>query len=167
MSWSHLRLSLPRLLCSSHSGPFAFPCRYQSHVCLRAFALTFPPACNTLLPDITMAKSLIFFKSYVFPQWSLLWQLYWKQQPWYMPHQHSPYRSMPVGSVALVMSDSLRPHQAPVSMAFSRQWYWSGLPCPPPGDLPDPGNKSMSPALQANSLPPSHQGNPSNTHIMI
>ena len=34
-------------------------------------------------------------------------------------------------------------HQAPLSMAFSRQEYWSGLPCPPPGDLPDPGIKSM------------------------
>ena len=32
-------------------------------------------------------------------------------------------------------------HQAPPSMEFSRQEYWSGLPCPPPGDLPDPGIK--------------------------
>ena len=31
-------------------------------------------------------------------------------------------------------------HQAPLSTGFSRQEYWSGLPCPPPGDLPDPGN---------------------------
>ena len=30
-------------------------------------------------------------------------------------------------------------HRAPLSMGFSRQGYWSGLPCPPPGDLPDPG----------------------------
>ena len=30
-------------------------------------------------------------------------------------------------------------HQAPLSMGFSRREYWSGLPCPPPGDLPDPG----------------------------
>ena len=30
-------------------------------------------------------------------------------------------------------------HQAPLSMGFSSQEYWSGLPCPPPGDLPDPG----------------------------
>jgi len=34
-------------------------------------------------------------------------------------------------------------HQAPLSMALSRQEYWSGLPCPPPGDLPDPGIKPM------------------------
>ena len=47
-------------------------------------------------------------------------------------------------------------HQAPLSMGFSRQEYWSGLPCPPPGDLPDPGIKPTSPeslALQEDSLP--------------
>ena len=49
-------------------------------------------------------------------------------------------------------------HQAPLSMGFSRQEYWSGLPCPPPGDLPDPGIKPGSPALQADSLLLSHQG---------
>ena len=43
-------------------------------------------------------------------------------------------------------------HQAPLSMEFSRQEYWSGLPFPSPGDLPDPGIKSRSPALQADSL---------------
>ena len=35
-------------------------------------------------------------------------------------------------------------HQAPLFMGFSRQKYWSGLPCPPPGDLPDPGIKCAS-----------------------
>ena len=44
-------------------------------------------------------------------------------------------------------------HQAPVSMEFSRQEYWSGLPSSSPGDLPDPGIKPGSPALQADSLP--------------
>jgi len=43
-------------------------------------------------------------------------------------------------------------HQAPLSMEFSRQEYWSGLPCPSPGDLPNPGIKPRSPALQAESL---------------
>ena len=42
-------------------------------------------------------------------------------------------------------------HQAPLSMEFSRQEYWSGLPCPSPGDLPDPGIEPRSPALQADS----------------
>ena len=44
-------------------------------------------------------------------------------------------------------------HQAPLSMGFPRQECWSGLPCPPPGDLPDPGIKPESSALQADSLP--------------
>ena len=43
-------------------------------------------------------------------------------------------------------------HQAPPSMGFSRQEYWSRLPFPSPGDLPDPGIESRSPALQADSL---------------
>ena len=43
--------------------------------------------------------------------------------------------------------------QAPLSMGFSRQEYWSGLPLPSPGDLPDPGIELRSPALQADSLP--------------
>ena len=43
--------------------------------------------------------------------------------------------------------------QAPLSMGFSRQEFWSGLPCLPPGDLPDPGIEPRSPALQADSLP--------------
>ena len=43
--------------------------------------------------------------------------------------------------------------QAPLSMGFSRQEYWRGLPCPPPGDLPYPGTEPESPALQADSLP--------------
>ena len=45
-------------------------------------------------------------------------------------------------------------------MGFPRQEYWSGLPFPSPGDLPHPGIESSSPASQADSLPPSHQGTP-------
>ena len=44
-------------------------------------------------------------------------------------------------------------HQAPLSMGFPRQEYWSGLPFPSPGDLPNPGTEPGSPALQADSLP--------------
>ena len=46
-------------------------------------------------------------------------------------------------------------HQAPLSMGFSRQEYWSGLPCSPPGDLPEPGMKPAflkSPALAGQSF---------------
>ena len=48
-------------------------------------------------------------------------------------------------------------------MGFSRQEYWSGLLCPPPGDLPDPVIKltsPVSPSLQVDSLPLSHRGSP-------
>ena len=52
-----------------------------------------------------------------------------------------------------VMSDSATPwtvaHQAPLSMEFSRQEYWSGLPCSPPGDLPNPGIETTPPASPA------------------
>ena len=55
-----------------------------------------------------------------------------------------------------VVSDSLQPHglvlQAPLSMGFSRQEYWSVLLFPSPGDLPKPGIELSSPALQAGSL---------------
>ena len=42
--------------------------------------------------------------------------------------------------------------QVPLSMGFSRQEYWNGLPFPSPGDLPDPGIEPGSPALQVDSL---------------
>ena len=51
-------------------------------------------------------------------------------------------------------------HQAPLSMAFFRQEYWSGLPFPSPGDLPDPEIEPGSSALQADFLPSEPPGNP-------
>ena len=51
--------------------------------------------------------------------------------------------------------------QAPLSMRFSRQEYWNGLPFPSPGDLPDPGIRPGYPALQADSLPFEPLGKPS------
>ena len=59
-------------------------------------------------------------------------------------------------------------HQIPLSMEFPRQEYWSELPFPPPGDLPDPGIEPaspMSPVLQVDSLPLSHQGN--SKHLVL
>ena len=55
--------------------------------------------------------------------------------------------------------------QASLSMGFSRQEYWSGMPCPSPGDLPNPGIKPRSPTLQVDSLPPEPQGKPKHTGI--
>ena len=51
-------------------------------------------------------------------------------------------------------------HQAPLSMGFSRQEYWGGLPIPSPGDLPDPGIEPGSPAFQEDSLPTELRGKP-------
>ena len=71
-----------------------------------------------------------------------------------------------------VVSDTLQPHcswaaphrtvahQAPLPMEFSRQEYRSGLPCPSPGDLPDPGTEPRSPASQVDSLPSEPPGKP-------
>ena len=55
-------------------------------------------------------------------------------------------------------------YQAPPSMGFSRQEYWSGLPFPSPGDPPDPGIKPRSPALEADALTSEPPGKPINHH---
>ena len=55
---------------------------------------------------------------------------------------------------------SLRPVRLLCPWGFCRQEYWSGLPFPPPGDLPNPGIKPLSPALLVDSLPLSHLGSP-------
>ena len=54
-------------------------------------------------------------------------------------------------------------HQAPLSMGFSRQEYWSGFPFPSPGDLPNPGIEPRSPALQTDALSSEPPGKPNNT----
>ena len=52
-------------------------------------------------------------------------------------------------------------NQSPMSIGFPRQKYWSGLPCLPPGDLPDPGIEHVYPVLQADSLSTEPPGKPS------
>ena len=52
-----------------------------------------------------------------------------------------------------------------LSMVFSRQEYWSGLPCPPPGDLPNPGIEPRSPTLRPDSLPAEPQRKPKKTGV--
>ena len=58
-------------------------------------------------------------------------------------------------------------HQAPLSMGFSKQEYWSGVPFPPLEDLPNPGIEPVSPAWQADFLPLSHLGNPGGIPIYL
>ena len=74
--------------------------------------------------------------------------------------------------VCSVMSDSLWPYgrvalQAPLSMGFSRQDYWSGLPYPSPGDLPNPGIEPDSPALAGEFLPLAPLGKPETAIVRI
>ena len=55
--------------------------------------------------------------------------------------------------------------QAPLSMGFSRQEHWRGLPCPPPGNLPGPWIELRSPVLQVDSSPLEPLGKPKNTGV--
>ena len=55
--------------------------------------------------------------------------------------------------------------QVSLSMEFSRLEYWSGFPCSPPGDLPNPGIEPTSPALQVDSLPSEPPGKLTNTGV--
>ena len=84
-------------------------------------------------------------------------------------YQPLTQRGRPVGDASVLsglsQSDSLQPHgllarQALLSMGFSRQEYWSGLPCPLPGDLPNPGIEARSPTLQVILYQLSYQGSP-------
>ena len=82
----------------------------------------------------------------------------WSQTAWFEPYSGSHS----------VLSDCVTPwsiaHQAPLSVEFSSQEYWSGSPFPFPGDLLGPGIEPRSPALQADSLPAPPQGKPQVEH---
>ena len=73
-------------------------------------------------------------------------------------HSEQQWKWKPLSPVWLFMTP-----RTIQSIEFSRPEYWSGLPCPPPGDLPNPGVEPRSPALRADSLLLSHQGSPKNT----
>ena len=66
---------------------------------------------------------------------------------------------VPKSSPALVTQWAVV-HQAPLSTGFPRQEYWSGLPFPSPGDLPNPGIEPGCPTSQADSLPTEPPGKP-------
>ena len=83
---------------------------------------------------------------------------------WYSPIilnsflQFSSFQSL--SHVWLFATPWIVDNEAPLSIGFSRQVYWSGLPFPTPGDLPDPGIKPKSSELQADSLPSDPPGKP-------
>ena len=74
--------------------------------------------------------------------------------------QHSVSESEVAQSCPTLCDQWTVAHQAPPSMGFSRQEYWSGLPFPSPGHLPDPGIKPRSPTLQADALTSAPPGKP-------
>ena len=67
--------------------------------------------------------------------------------------------------VRLFATSQTAASQAPLSMEFSRQEYWNGLPFPSPGDLPDSGIELRSPALQVDALPSKPSGKPKNRAV--
>ena len=87
------------------------------------------------------------------------WRRAWQPTPVFLPGD-SPWTEEPAAAKSLQSCPTLClpidcNHQAPLSMGFSSQEYWSGLPCPSPGDLPNPGIKPMSlmsPALASSFL---------------
>ena len=78
-----------------------------------------------------------------FDSWSGNWIPHAASKSWKWKGSHSVWLFETPWTVA---------YQAPLSMGFSRQEYWSGLPFPSPGDLPNPGIETKSPALQANAF---------------
>ena len=83
--------------------------------------------------------------------------MFFSHSPWFL-HCCAVLSHSVVSSALCSLMDCI--HQAPLSVEFSRQEYWNALPFPSPGDLPNPGIESESPASVGNSLPLSHQGRP-------
>ena len=100
-------------------------------------------------------------------------RLGWGQKGLQLRHQNTVLCSVSDGKqvaqlpscVQLFATPWILAHQAPLSMGFSRQEYWSGQPVPSPGELPDSGIEPGSAALQADSLPAEAQGKPKNTGV--
>ena len=89
------------------------------------------------------------------------WVLQEIQREWARdPLFDTSYQLKSLSRVRLFSTPWTVAYQAPLSMGFSRQECWSGLPFPSPGDLPDPGIKPGSPALQADALPSEPPGKP-------
>ena len=81
--------------------------------------------------------------------------------PAYLTYMQSESEVKSLSRVQLFATPWTVARQAPLSMGFSRQEYWSGLPFPSPGDLPNPGIEPESPALQVDALSSEPPGKPS------
>ena len=125
---------------------------------------------SSLNSETVIPSALFFFFTVILTIWCLLWC-------------HASFRTICFSSVkyAIMQACTLSQfsdvwlfvtpwtvaHQLPLSMGFSRQEYWSGLPYSPPGDLPNPGIEPMSPALQADSLLLRHGGSFCSHYILF
>ena len=87
------------------------------------------------------------------------------QQPHFLPRPSSLLYAQSLSHVQLFATPRTVTRQAPMSMEFSRQEYWSGELMPFPGDLSNPGIKPGSPALQVDSLPSEPPGKLKNTRV--
>ena len=72
-----------------------------------------------------------------------------------------------LGRVRLFATSWTVAHQGPLSMGFSRQEYWSGVPVPSPGDVPSPEIEPGSPVLQADALPSEPPGKPPTIILLL
>ena len=106
------------------------------------FSLSFHPAC-TILTTVEGEN---------------LWPP--KQMSYSQIHVNGNCCCFPLSCILLFVTPCTLAHQAPLSMDFPRQEYWSGLPFSPPGIESDPGIEPTSPALQADSLSLSHHRSP-------
>jgi len=75
-------------------------------------------------------------------------------------HSKVKVKAMSLSCIRLLVTPWTVAYQVSLSMGFSRQEYWSGLPFPSPGDLPDPGIKPRSPILEADALTSEPPGKP-------
>ena len=90
---------------------------------------------------------------------TLAWRIPWTEPWWAMVYGVTEWLSR----VLLFATPWTVAYQAPWSMGFSRQEYWSGLPFPSPGDLPNPGIEPRSPVLQTDALP----SEPLGKHLIV
>ena len=134
--------------------------------CLQVFQET---EGDLLLPSLIIFHHLLWSTQSKALTQSINQMFFWNSFAFYMIQQMLKFDHTTSGvyvlsrfsHVQLFMTLWTVTHQAPLSMGFSRQEYWSGLPCPPPGDLPNPGIEPGPPALQVNSLPTESPGKPS------
>ena len=105
--------------------------------------LPFPPS---IFPGIR-----VFSNELVLPiRWPKYWSFSFSISP---SNEYSGLKVKLLSRFRLFATPWTEAYQAPQSMEFSRQEYWSGLPFPSPEDLPNPGSEPRSPALQADALP--------------